>query len=55
MKYFCIISHTHWDRAWYASLEFFRLKLVDLMDRCLETLRRYPEFIFHLDPQPSLL
>ena len=55
MKYFCIISHTHWDREWYASLEIFRLKLVDLMDRCLETLRKYPEFIFHLDAQTVVL
>lgn len=55
MKYFCVISHTHWDREWYMPLELFRLKLVDLMDRCLETLEKYPEFIFHLDAQTIVL
>lgn len=55
MKYFCIISHTHWDREWYMPLDAFRLKLVDLIDRCLVTLKNYPEFIFHLDAQTIVL
>ena len=32
-----------------------RVKLVDLMDRCLETLKKYPEYIFHLDAQTIVL
>ena len=55
MKVFAVISHTHWDREWYKSLEGMRVKLVDLMDRCLETLKKYPEYIFHLDAQTIVL
>ena len=55
MKVFCVISHTHWDREWYMPLERFRLKLVDLMDRCLETLDKNPTYIFHLDAQTIVL
>ncbi len=55
MKYFCVISHTHWDREWYMPFELFRLRLVDLIDRCLETLEKYPLFIFHLDAQTIVL
>ena len=28
-----VISHTHWDREWYATREQFRVRLVDLIDR----------------------
>ena len=38
MKYFCVVSHTHWDREWYMPLEWFKLKLVDLIDHLLATL-----------------
>ena len=55
MKVYAVISHTHWDREWYAPLEVFRLKLVDLIDRCLITLKKYPEYIFHLDAQTVVL
>lgn len=55
MKVYCVISHTHWDREWYLPLSVFRLKLVDLMDRCLKTLEKYPEYIFHLDAQTVVL
>jgi len=27
-----IVSHTHWDREWYLTLEEYRIKLVDLVD-----------------------
>lgn len=55
MKVYCVISHTHWDREWYMPLERFRLRLVDLIDRCLQTLEKYPDFIFHLDAQTIVL
>lgn len=55
MKLYCVISHTHWDREWYMPLEKFRLKLIDLIDRCLRTLEKYPSFIFHLDAQTVVL
>lgn len=55
MKIYAVISHTHWDREWYAPLEIFRLRLVDLIDRLLETLKKYPDYIFHLDAQTVVL
>ena len=55
MKIYCVISHTHWDREWYLPFEQFRMKLVDLVDRCLLTMEKYPEFIFHLDAQTVVL
>ena len=55
MKIYCVVSHTHWDREWYLPFEQFRMKLVDLIDRCLKTMEKYPEFIFHLDAQTVVL
>ena len=55
MKYFCVVSHTHWDREWYMPLEWFKLKLVDLIDHLLATLEKYPAYIFHLDAQTVVL
>lgn len=51
----CVISHTHWDREWYMLLEQMRLRLVDLIDRCLALLEREPTYIFHLDAQTVVL
>lgn len=51
----CVISHTHWDREWYMSLEWMRLRLVDLIDRCLELLDKEPDYVFHLDAQTIVL
>lgn len=51
----CVISHTHWDREWYMPLEQMRLRLVDLIDRCLALLEREPTYIFHLDAQTVVL
>ena len=55
MKIFCVISHTHWDREWYQPLEVFRLRLVDLIDRCLQLMEQNPEYIFHLDAQTVVI
>lgn len=54
-KVFCVISHTHWDREWYAPLEVFRHKLVDLFDRLLIILEEHPEYVFHMDAQTVVL
>jgi alpha-mannosidase len=54
-KVFCVISHTHWDREWYASFEVFRIKLADLIDNLLEILEREDNFRFHLDAQTIVL
>ena len=55
MKLFCVISHTHWDREWYMPLESMKLRLCDLIDRCLAILDDQPDYIFHLDAQTVVL
>lgn len=54
-KVFCVISHTHWDREWYAPLEVFRHRLVDLFDSLLAILKEYPNYVFHMDAQTVVL
>lgn len=43
---FHVVSHTHWDREWYASFQQYRLRLVRLTDRLIDLLERTPEFRF---------
>lgn len=50
-----VISHTHWDREWYQTFEQFRFRLVSLIDSLLDILKKYPEYIFHLDAQTCLI
>ena len=33
-----VVPHTHWDREWYAPFQWFRLRLVDLLDELLARL-----------------
>ncbi|MDF2686460.1 MAG: hypothetical protein K0S55_1642 [Clostridia bacterium] len=54
-KYFCVISHTHWDREWYMPFEEFRVRLVELMDRLFNIIEKNPDYIFHLDAQTIVL
>lgn len=55
MKYYHVVSHTHWDREWYQTFEEFRHRLVDLIDRLLDIYREYPDYVFHLDAQTICL
>lgn len=51
-----LVSHTHWDRAWYVPFQEFRARLVRLIDRLLNTLDGNPDFrVFMLDGQMSVL
>ncbi len=51
-----IVSHTHWDRAWYITFQEFRARLVRLVDRLLKVLAEQPEYrIFTLDGQMAVL
>ena len=51
-----LVSHTHWDRAWYVPYQEFRVRLVRLVDRLLAILRSDPDFgVFMLDGQMSVL
>lgn len=51
-----VVSHTHWDRAWYWTFEETRLRLVDLLDDLLALLERdgrYRHFV--LDGQLAMV
>jgi len=51
-----VISHSHWDRAWYLSFEKFRCRLVTMIDNLLDLLETNPDFkSFTLDGQTILL
>ena len=51
-----VVSHTHWDREWYATREQFRLRLVDLIDRVLDRMDADARFeFFHLDGQTIVI
>ncbi|PEN14238.1 glycoside hydrolase [Longibacter salinarum] len=51
-----VVSHTHWDRAWYLPFQVFRHRLVRLVDRLIELLETNEEYrAFTLDGQTVLL
>ncbi len=51
-----VVSHTHWDRAWYLPFERFRVRLVRLVERLCDLLEADPAFAaFTLDGQTVLL
>ena len=51
-----LVSHTHWDRAWYCTFQEYRVRLVRLVDRLLDILDHDPGFhVFMLDGQMSVL
>lgn len=51
-----IISHTHWDRAWYLPFQGYRLQLVRLIDHVLDILESQPDYrCFTLDGQTVVL
>ena len=47
-----VVPHTHWDREWYLPFERYRYRLVKLVDKLLEILRRDEKYAhFLLDGQ----
>ncbi len=51
-----IVSHTHWDRAWYLPFEKFRYRLIKMIDRLIDLLSENTEYqCFILDGQTILL
>ncbi len=57
-KQYCatLVSHTHWDRAWYVTFQEFRMRLVRLVDRLLDLLAAQPSFrVYMLDGQMAVL
>jgi mannosylglycerate hydrolase len=51
-----VYHHTHWDREWWAPMQDFRIRLVELIDNLLDALDTDPEFrCFLLDGQTIVL
>lgn len=51
-----VISHTHWDREWYQEFQYYRYRLVRMMDDLLDLMERQPAYkYFHLDGQTIVL
>jgi mannosylglycerate hydrolase len=51
-----LVSHTHWDRAWYVTFQEYRIRLVRLVDKLIDILNTTPDFkVFMLDGQMSVL
>lgn len=51
-----IVSHTHWDRAWYLPFEKFRYRLIKMIDRLIDLLSQNNGYqCFVLDGQTILL
>lgn len=51
-----VVSHTHWDREWYFHFEYFRFRMVELIDGLMEILDEDDSFeYFYLDGQTVLL
>ena len=46
-----LVPHTHWDREWYLPFQSFRLRLVRLIDKVLDSLDADERFVFTLDGQ----
>jgi mannosylglycerate hydrolase len=54
-KIVTIVSHTHWDRAWYVTFQEFRARLVRLIDRLIKIMEENPDYrVFMLDGQMSI-
>lgn len=51
-----VVSHTHWDREWYQTFQQFRTRLVRLIDKLLDILKKDTDFpYFTLDGQTVIL
>ncbi|MEX2100363.1 MAG: glycoside hydrolase family 38 C-terminal domain-containing protein [Acidimicrobiia bacterium] len=51
-----VVSHTHWDREWYAPFQAYRVQLVHLLDELLDLLERDDTYArFLLDGQTAVL
>ncbi len=46
-----VVSHTHWDRAWYWPTERFRIKLIECVRAVIRELKADPEYRFTFDGQ----
>lgn len=49
------VSHFHWDREWYRTMQAFRARLVDAVDLVLDLAAEDDEYRFLLDGQTVVL
>lgn len=50
-----IVSHTHWDREWYAPFQVYRMRMVGLIDELITKMETDPGYrFFHFDGQAIL-
>ena len=51
-----LVSHTHWDRAWYVTFQEYGVRLVRLVDRLLALMPAQPDYkVYMLDGQTIIL
>ncbi|MBI1885142.1 MAG: alpha-mannosidase, partial [Chloroflexi bacterium] len=51
-----VVSHSHWDREWYQPFQYFRTRLVRMLDKLLDLFDRDPDYRhFVLDGQTIVL
>jgi len=51
-----VVSHTHWDRAWYWPFQQFRIRLVQTIDQLVDLLKNNSDYkYFVLDGQTVVL
>jgi mannosylglycerate hydrolase len=51
-----IVPHTHWDREWYKPFQYFRVKLIYVIDSLVDMLEKDDQFTsFLLDGQTIVL
>lgn len=50
-----LISHNHWDPAWFAQRKYTRKWLVPFIDNLLKTLSLEPGYKYVLDGQTSII
>ncbi|HOJ88949.1 MAG TPA: glycoside hydrolase family 38 C-terminal domain-containing protein [Pseudothermotoga sp.] len=56
MKQVYVVTHTHWDREWYATFEIFRERLTLLLEKLVSQMKKDDSFMhFHLDGQTIVL
>jgi mannosylglycerate hydrolase len=51
-----VISHTHWDRAWYWAFQKYRIRLVNIVDQLIDILQNDPKYVsFTFDGHSAVL
>ncbi len=50
-----LVSHFHWDREWYRTMQSFRARLVDALDAVLDLAEDDADYRFLLDGQTVVL